>query len=97
MLLINHLFYLLNVARNSPRHVRRSWQWQRDGSLQASVGSVDEQAAQQAGTGDLLLLKGHAWSGNYGATGWRGGTHPCWRTSGKGGQGGCKMQVRMAS
>ena len=37
------------------------------------MGSVDEQAAQQAGTGDLLLLKGHDWDGNYGAGGGGGG------------------------
>lgn len=33
------------------------------------MGSVDERGAQQAGTGNLLLLKGNAWGGNYGAWG----------------------------
>ena len=31
-----------------------------------AVASVREQHALQAGGGDLLLLKGHAFSGNYG-------------------------------
>ena len=48
------------------RHVRRSWRL-RDGLLlEVSVASVDEKFAQQAGTGDMLLLKGHSWPENYG-------------------------------
>mmetsp|Transcript_27650 Transcript_27650/g.70429 ORF Transcript_27650/g.70429 Transcript_27650/m.70429 type:complete len:250 (-) Transcript_27650:243-992(-) len=36
------------------------------GPLTVSVASVQEQHAEQAGEGDLLLLKGHDWPGSYG-------------------------------
>jgi hypothetical protein len=51
--------------------VRRSWGGrilEGGGVLfDASVASVDERFAHQAAAaGDLLLLKGHSWTGNYG-------------------------------
>ncbi len=46
------------------RHVKRRWLWGGEGGV--AVASVQEQHARQAGCGDLLLLKGHAFPGNYG-------------------------------
>ena len=70
--------------------VEAAWAFLRDPAASCGNGAAAEELTaliESLGLeekGDLLLLKGHAWSGNYGATGWRGGTHPCWRTSGKG-------------
>ncbi|KAJ9519780.1 hypothetical protein QJQ45_013450 [Haematococcus lacustris] len=45
------------------RFVERRWSLA-SGQVDPSVGHVDAQAAQQAGEGDILLLKGHAWPGS---------------------------------
>ncbi|KAL6762093.1 hypothetical protein V8C86DRAFT_2524902 [Haematococcus lacustris] len=47
------------------RFVKRRWSLA-SGQVDPSVGHVDAQAAQQAGEGDILLLKGHAWPGSLG-------------------------------
>ncbi|KAG2489157.1 hypothetical protein HYH03_012383 [Edaphochlamys debaryana] len=46
------------------RHVKRRWLW--GGSGGVAVAEVAESAAQQAGEGDVVWLKGHGAAGNYG-------------------------------
>jgi hypothetical protein len=53
-----------SISRHHRRHVSRSWQWERDGTLLPVVAAVDEPRHRRAGPGDVLVLKGHKWGGD---------------------------------